>query len=207
MTAFQRFRIPMLCALVFTTCIFWLLHSLITGGRGHLNKDEELPTIDFVHLDKQFQLDVKERQPPKMPDKPEAPPETPTMKMQNASPLANSVDLGQMRISKDVAVGGFNLSSADGEYLPIVKVSPIYPARAQSQGLEGWVLLKFTVTESGSVQDPVVIEAEPPGVFEDSAKRAVLKFKYKPRVVDGRPISVPNVQQLITFKIDKKGTQ
>lgn len=207
MTSFNRFGVPMLAALAFVTSVFWLLHSLISSGHGNHKKGEDLPTIDFVHLDKQFQLDTKERAPPKMPDKPEAPPETPTMKMQNASPLANSVDLGQMKISKDVAVGGFNLSSADGEYLPIVKVSPIYPARAQSQGIEGWVLLKFTVTESGSVQDPVVIEAEPQGIFDDAAKRAVLKFKYKPRVVDGRPISVPNVQQLITFKIDKKGTQ
>lgn len=207
MTTFQRFRVPMAASFVFITMVFWLLHALISGGRGHHDKGEDLPTIDFVHLDKQFQLDTKERQPPKMPDKPEAPPETPTMKMQNASPLANSVDLGQMKISKDVAVGGFNLSSTDGEYLPIVKVSPIYPARAQSQGIEGWVLLKFTVTESGSVRDPVVVEAEPSGVFEDAAKRAVLKFKYKPRVVDGRPIAVQNVQQLITFKIDKKGTQ
>lgn len=207
MTAFQRYRLPMLAGLAAVTGMFWLMHGLITGKGGHLEKNEDLPTIDFVHLDKQFQLDTKERQPPKMPDKPEAPPETPTMKMQSASPLANSVDLGQMRISKDVAVGGFNLSSADGEYLPIVKVSPIYPARAQSQGIEGWVLLKFTVTESGSVRDPVVIEAQPQGIFDESARRAVLKFKYKPRVVDGRPIAVPNVQQLITFKIDKKGTQ
>ncbi len=207
MTTFQRFRIPMMAAFVFTAVIFWGLHALISAGRGHHDKDEELPTIDFVHLDKQFQLDTKQRTPPKMPEKVEAPPETPNMKMQSASPLANSVDLGQMKISKDVAVGGFNLSSTDGEYLPIVKVSPIYPARAQSQGIEGWVLLKFTVTESGSVQDPVVIEAEPSGVFEDAAKRAVLKFKYKPRVVDGRPTAVQNVQQLITFKIEKKGAQ
>ena len=207
MTTLNRFGKPFLASLALITCVFWLLHHLVSGGHGHLNKGEDLPTIDFVHLDKQFQLDTKERQPPKMPDKPEAPPETPTTQMQAASPLANTVDLGQMKISKDVAVGGFNLSASDGVYLPIVKVSPIYPPRAQSQGIEGWVLLKFTVTESGSVRDPVIIESQPPNIFDDAAKRAVLKFKYKPRVVDGRPVVVPNVQQLITFKIDKKGSE
>jgi len=97
----------------------------------------------------------------------------------------------------------FGLASTDGEYLPIVKVAPMYPARAQSQGTEGWVLLSFTVTEVGSVTDPKVLEAQPPGVFDEAAKKAVLKFKYKPRVEGGKAIAVPNVQHLIRFELDK----
>jgi protein TonB len=204
MTFLNRFVPPVLVALAFITGLFWLLHFLISGGHGSLQKGENLPTIDFVRLNKQFEVETRERTPPKMPDKPQEAPETPTTQMQTSAPLANSVDLGQMKVSKDVALGGFNLSSSDGEYLPIVKVSPIYPSRAQSQGIEGWVLLKFTVTETGSVRDAEVMEAQPPGIFEEAAKKAVLKFKYKPRVENGRPVAVAGVEHLITFKIDKK---
>ncbi len=64
------------------------------------------------------------------------------------------------------------------------------------------MLLQFTVTQTGAVRDPVVLEAEPPGIFDEAAKRAVVKFKYKPRVENGRPIEVPGVQHLITFEIE-----
>ena len=65
------------------------------------------------------------------------------------------------------------------------------------------MLLQFTVTETGAVRDPVVLEAEPAGIFDEAAKRAVVKFKYKPRVEGGKPIEVPGVQQLITFEIEE----
>ncbi|WP_366511321.1 energy transducer TonB [Stenotrophobium rhamnosiphilum] len=48
------------------------------------------------------------------------------------------------------------------------------------------------------------MEAQPPNVFNEAAKRAVLKFKYKPRVENGKPVSVPHVQHLISFKMEKK---
>ncbi len=90
----------------------------------------------------------------------------------------------------------------DGEYLPIVKVQPIYPRRAQERGIAGYVLMEFTVTETGAVADPVVIEADPPGYFERAAMRAVLKFKYKPKIVNGEPVRVAGVRNLITFELE-----
>ena len=71
----------------------------------------------------------------------------------------------------------------------------------QSRGLEGYVLIEFTVTRTGAVANPVVIRSEPPNVFDRAALAAVLKFKYKPRVVDGEPIDVPGVQNMIRFEL------
>ena len=90
----------------------------------------------------------------------------------------------------------------DGDYLPIVKVAPIYPRRAQSRGIEGYVIVEFTVTKSGSVRDPFVVEAQPEGIFDRAAMDAALKFKYKPRVVDGEATEVAGVQNKISFEID-----
>jgi len=90
----------------------------------------------------------------------------------------------------------------DGEYLPIVKVQPVYPRRAAERGIEGYVLLEFTVTEAGTVEDPQVIEADPPGYFERAARQAALKFKYKPKVVNGTPVPVSGVRNLITFQLE-----
>ena len=78
---------------------------------------------------------------------------------------------------------------------------PASPRRAQTRGIEGYVLLEFVVTKTGAVRDPVVIEAKPPGIFDRSAINAALKFKYKPKVVNGEPIDVAGVRNRITFEL------
>jgi protein TonB len=60
----------------------------------------------------------------------------------------------------------------------------------------------FTVTTTGTVKDPVVLFSTS-SLFDRAATRAVLKFKYKPRVVDGVPVDVPNVKTRITFQIEE----
>jgi len=90
----------------------------------------------------------------------------------------------------------------DGEMLPIVKVAPAYPQRAVTRGIEGYVLLEFTVDETGRVEAPRVIESDPPGVFDREALRAVLKFKYKPRILNGEPVRVEGVLHRLTFELN-----
>lgn len=89
----------------------------------------------------------------------------------------------------------------EGDYLPIVKVAPMYPRRAQSQGLEGYCDLEFTVTPLGTTTDVRVIECTS-SLFERASVQALLKFKYKPRVVGGTAIPTPRLQHRITFQIE-----
>ncbi|MEM8768600.1 MAG: energy transducer TonB [Pseudomonadota bacterium] len=101
-------------------------------------------------------------------------------------------------ITKPVIHGG---AMPDGDMLPIVKVRPVYPNRAITRGIEGWVLLTFTVDESGAVRDPKVIDASPVGIFDREALRAVLRFKYKPRVFNGAPVAVEKVHHRLVFEL------
>ena len=125
--------------------------------------------------------------------------------MEDVSPNAETMGVQAVPINTkvDLAASGFGLSPSDGEYLPIVKVQPIYPRRALSRGIEGYVIVQFTVTKQGTTKDIKIVESKPPGVFDRSAVQAAAKFKYKPRVVDGQPIEVPGVQNKITFEIEK----
>ena len=78
----------------------------------------------------------------------------------------------------------------------------MYPRRALQRGIEGFVIVEFTVTKQGTVRDPIVVEANPSGIFEQAAMDAAMKFKYKPRVVNGEATEVSGVQNRITFQID-----
>ena len=64
------------------------------------------------------------------------------------------------------------------------------------------MVVEFTVTKQGSVRDPVVVQAEPEGIFDQAAMDAVLKFKYKPRVIDGEAVEVDGVRNRMTFEMN-----
>jgi protein TonB len=198
----NRFTRPFLVASVLVFALYWLLYALI-ATTSRVDGSETIPTVDFVRVVKNFELETRERKPPELPEKPETPPEVPIQQAQIEKPTGTNLDINMTLENSTQVKSKFGLSANEGEYLPLVKVAPLYPPRAQSQGIEGWVLLEFTVTQSGTVADPVVLDAQPKGVFEEAAKRAVLKFKYKPRVENGRPIAVQGVQHVIRFEIDK----
>jgi protein TonB len=122
--------------------------------------------------------------------------------MDNVDPNAPSINIAPPTVSADTNIGGpGGMNIAEGDYLPIVRVAPVYPARALSRGLEGYVDMSFTVTTAGTVRDPIVLFSTS-SLFERSATRAVMKFKYKPRVVDGIPVDVSGVKTRISFQIE-----
>jgi protein TonB len=108
----------------------------------------------------------------------------------------------------DIEIGGASLSFAEGEYLPIVKVPPEYPQSAASRGVEGECTVVYTVTTTGATRDPVPLpetcittDGKATTLFNRSSVRAALKFKYKPKVVDGTPVEVPGVKNRFVYKL------
>ncbi|MXY56502.1 MAG: energy transducer TonB, partial [Gammaproteobacteria bacterium] len=92
------------------------------------------------------------------------------------------------------------------EALPIIKVAPIYPHQAVKERIEGHVLLEFVVAETGGVRDAVVLESEPRGVFDQAALDAVAKFKYKPKIVDGKPVAKSGVRNRFSFEFEDESS-
>jgi TonB family protein len=87
-------------------------------------------------------------------------------------------------------------------YLLIVKYAPEYPADAFLNGIEGYVILEFTVTRLGKVNDIKVIKSEPAGVFDESATAAAFRFRYSPRYINGEPVDTVGVRNKIVFRIE-----
>ncbi len=180
--------------------LFMLMQALIQSDKSPFDDAVEGRIVDFVRVEDDNEIETKVRKPKPPPPPDEPPPDMPDQAVDNAD-VSIGVDMGAINTSVDLNVGGTGGFSSDGEYLPIVKVAPVYPRRAQTRGIEGYVLLEFVVTKSGAVRDPVVIEASPPGIFDRAAMQAALKFKYKPKVVNGEPIDVAGVRNLITFEL------
>jgi len=197
-----RYAFSIVIGTVVTLSLLFIMQLLIVTGKQALTDPRERHKLEFVRVKKNENLNTQDLTPEKPPKPPETPPETPPQDMDNIDPDAPSIDVGRPEISANTDIGGpGGMNIAEGDYLPIVRVAPVYPSRALSRGLEGFVDMSFTVTTTGTVKDPIVLQSTS-SLFERAATRAVLKFKYKPRVVDGIPVEVPGVKTRITFELE-----
>lgn len=185
---------------VTTFILFLLMQSLIKSDKSPFQDVIVGKIVDFVRVEDDISIETKQRKPEPPPPPDEEPPHMPKPKF-DSSDVTQGLDIGAVQVEVDLNVGGTGGFTSDGEYLPIVKVAPVYPRRAQTRGIEGYVLLEFVVTKTGAVRDPQVIESQPPGIFDRAALSAALKFKYKPKVVNGEPIDVAGVRNRITFEL------
>lgn len=199
-----RILLAIILAAGITLGLFTLMQALIKSGDQQLTEPPQGSVLDFVRVKKDEVIEQKDRKPKKLPKPEQPPPDLPQPEMDTASSdsQGTSFDFSADVGAEMVLEGGLALESGDGEYLPIVKVAPVYPRRALSRGIEGYVIVEFTVTKQGAVSAPRIIEAEPAGIFEQAAVDAALKFKYKPRVINGEATEVAGVQNRISFQID-----
>ncbi|PWK51715.1 energy transducer TonB [Pleionea mediterranea] len=201
----MRYVNAVIIAVVVTAALFFTMRALIESGDATIEDSPERRVLEFVEVERDQSVEKKQRK-PKKPPKPEQPPpemEQPQMEQTDMINADASMSFAANIAADNGLKNGMSLDASDGEYLPIVKVAPIYPRRALSRGIEGYVIVEFTVTPQGTVVSPEVVEAEPEGIFERAAMDAAKKFKYKPRMVDGKAVSVPGVQNQITFKMKR----
>ena len=197
-----RYAFSLVIGVIVTLSLLFVMHLLIATGKAALTKPRERLNLDFVRVKRNESLALEDFTPEKPPKPPETPPETPPQDMDNMNPDAPTINIPLPAMVAETSIGGpGGMNIAEGDYLPIVRVAPVYPARALSRGLEGYVDLSFTVTSAGTVRDPIILFSTS-SLFERAASRAVLKFKYKPRVVDGVPVDVPGVKTRISFQIE-----
>ena len=197
-----RYLFSIVTGMIVTLSLLFVMQLLIATGVKALTEPRERAVLDFVRVKRNENLNTTELTPEKPPKPPETPPETPPQDLDNIDPDAPTIDIPRPTIDTNTNIGGpGGMNIAEGDYLPIVRVAPIYPSRALSRGIEGFVDMSFTVTTTGTVRDPIVLQSTS-SLFERAATRAVLKFKYKPRVVDGIPVDVSGVKTRITFQLE-----
>ena len=194
-----RTAISILLAIVVVVALFLIMRTLIDGNFVNPEVDDRV-VAELVRLPDDIELQNSTPKPDKAED-PEEPP--PDMEMEQLD-VNMDVDIQNVapRANINISIGTGTMAQGDGEYLPIVKVAPIYPRRAQTRGISGYCIVEYTVTTSGAIRDPRAVDCQPSGVFDKASVKASLKFKYKPRVVDGEPIEVAGVRNKFTYELE-----
>jgi protein TonB len=202
---YVRLVIGILFGVVVTAALFWTMQYLIETADRELNEGGSTNLVDFVRLKRDESIERRQLKPKKPPPPEAPPPQPPTPQLDSLNPNAEKIAISAAPVETEIEMsGGFSLGVGEGDYLPIVKVAPIYPQRALSRGIEGFCVVQYTVTRQGTTRDPFVIEDQcTSSLFHRASVDAALKFKYKPRVIDGAAVEVPGVQNKFTYEIEE----
>jgi len=194
-----------------TFSLFYLMQYLIVTNPTKYPASNSANTIDIIRLRLVENVVTKQRQLPEPPKAPVTP--TPVQKFSQSAtkpelampalklPLPGLPALAMNSNLLNGISAEISSPAENNDVIALLKVEPDYPRSAASKGIEGWVKLEFTVLEDGTVADINVLESNPKRVFDRSAMRALQRWKFKPRIVNGRPEKQRAIQ-VIEFKLN-----
>jgi protein TonB len=190
-----RLPLALLLGAVFSTGMFWVMWMLVGQPVG-IDESIKATRIEFSRMRNDTEVTSKrdkkvEREPP------------PTPQMPRIMPTISNVDASLDKFAVKIDMN-MNLNvGADTDVIPLVRIPPEYPRRALQRGIEGWVLVQFTITPTGNVTDPKAVDADPKGLFEEAAIRSILRWRYNPKIEDGQPVERVGVRQVVRFVMDQ----
>lgn len=166
----------------------------------------------FEQAEEEPEKEVKEQELTKMPEEAtmpdkESPPPKPQMDIETPEFELNA-DLGAgqgMGVAmpnpvQDLGEMVFNMSDLDRKPQLVNRIQPVYPHEARRKEINGKVILRFVVDRDGNVRNVRVVRAEPEGLFEENAREAVRKWRFKPGYFSGEPVNT-RVTVPITFEM------
>jgi protein TonB len=219
----MRLFIGIILALLVNFGLFMLMQHMTNSKDVDKREIEEVRVLDFVRIKRdEAQPETKKRELPKKPPPPEEPPpppETPTPQTDQPKAPTPQLDVPQIDVPMNITGGPYlgdfaaapkaapppapsNAPIIDNEVVPLVRIPPKYPRVAARRGIEGVVTVTFIITKDGKVRDPRVVKATPENIFNDEAIDAILKWKFKPKLVDGQPVERQATQE-IEFKLSR----
>ncbi len=203
-----RALVALILGAVVTFALFAFMSFLVNLGGERLEKSDKSEPIVINPDREDTKTNQTQRFKPKPPPPPDAPPPPSAVEPDTSDANAGmDFNIGPVAVS-GVSAGMDGPGAAmtqDGDATPVVRIDPRYPIKAARDGKEGYVVLSFTINEIGGVDDVKVIEAKPKRLFDKEARRALKRWKYRPKMVDGKAQKVPNQTVRLDFTLDKQG--
>ncbi len=209
----MRWLLSLLFALLCSFGLFAIIAWMVGGNPQIKNDRHSSLRFDLVMAEPDEQVVRKRRQLPEPPDPQETPAETLPDLRTEPIPVAavqapSAIALPNVHIDKNVtgfAIEAPSLSQTgrlDQQATPISRVPPQYPMKALQRNVEGYVVLSFTIDKNGRPADISVIEAKPEHIFEREALRALRRWKYQPKRINGEAVEQPRQQVTIKFNLE-----
>lgn len=202
-----RLLLSLIVGAVITFFLYVLMAFLVGGDDTFTSAKTGQIVIEINSVPPEAQANTRVRQPPPPPPPPPEPPKNQVEAEPDTADAAAmgfnapQIDLGTDKAGLDAPEA---MGTRDGDVQPIVRMDPKYPTQAARDGINGYVKFRVTVLEDGTVGDVEIIEAEPKRVFDREVIRAVKRWKYQPKIENGKPVKQTVTTQL-DFNLDESG--
>ncbi len=199
-----RWALSMVMAAAITLGLFYFMQALIATGDEFDERINVIKIIDATMPDITLEVIEEIDKPEPIEEVAEETPDTPDKQITLSDGPSLNIQRANLDLDTGLQLSNATISATDGDYLPLVAIAPQYPTRTAQRGITGWCLVSFTVDGQGNVAADtiIVVDAEPPNIFNRSSERAAARFKFQPRVIDGVGVSVPGVQYLFTYVLE-----
>ncbi|AJR05910.1 energy transducer TonB [Photobacterium gaetbulicola] len=203
-----RVLIAIPAAFLMALGLFTFMAWMVDNGSQRPEVEKQLLAFDMVMVEQEREAQRRQRTVPEPPETPEPPPQAMPQAMNQA--VSNTIVPSMPNLNLDASVSGLAINAptfsdfgANQQAMPLYRVEPKYPSRAMKQGAEGYVVMSFTIDPQGRPTDISVLDAKPRRLFEREAIQALRKWKYQPKVVDGKSIAQAGQTVRLEFKIQK----
>jgi protein TonB len=204
MPPFLRTPLTFAAGAFLTSLVFLLLWVFIHTGESQAFEMTEAKRVEFTRLRRDTETASRRATKAKR-ERPDIAPQAPKMNFASSSASTDAVSMIQPEVNARAAMTKMtvNVGGSDRDIMPLVRINPDYPPRAQSRGIEGWVLIQFTITAAGTVRDAKVIDASPKGYFEEAALKAIARWRYNPKVQEGVAVERIGVRVRLSFNMER----
>lgn len=194
-----RYPIGLAFGAAFMLLLFWVMWSLVSVPVDMVEM-RQATRVEFTRMRQDTEAQKKQEE-KVQPDKPPPVPEVPQLNMSKGS-LDNSVATLTPTVNAGDAMSKMKMTAgSDRDIIPLVRINPDYPQRALSRGIEGWVVVQFTISATGTVKDAQVVDSSN-GIFDDAALKAIARWRYNPKVEEGVAVERVGVQTKLVFKLE-----
>ncbi|MGD8233697.1 energy transducer TonB [Vibrio sp. TRT 1302] len=186
--------------------IFSVMALMVDSGQRSVPDASQSLSFNMIMLENEQDVQKRQRSVPEPPKAPQVPQNMPTsqanVEQTQLSPVSQpSLGLSTAIEGLAISAPSFGDFGVNQQAMPLYRVEPRYPSQAAKRRIEGYVVIKFTIDPTGRPTDLEVLDAKPKRTFEREAIAALKKWKYQPKIVDGKALSQFGQTATVEFKI------
>jgi len=194
-----RYFIGLAFGTAFMLLLFWVMWSLVSVPVD-VAEMRQATRVEFTRMRQDTEAQKKQQEKPQ-PDKPPPVPEVPQIDFAKGS-VENNVAQLTPTVDANSAMSKMKMTAgSDRDIVPLVRINPDYPPRALSRGIQGWVIVQFTISATGTVKDQKVVDSSNK-IFDDAALKAIGRWRYNPKVEEGVAVERKGVQTKLVFQLE-----
>ncbi|CCO45737.1 TonB2 [Vibrio nigripulchritudo SOn1] len=203
----KRLFLALPVAFIVSASLFYFMAWMVSSQNGKLEESKPSVMFDLVMQEPEANVQRRQRElpePPKLPDQPKPlPTSTPNVAKAQVPQTLTAPKLALANLGVAVSMPSLDGIGQDQQALPLYRVEPRYPPRAQKRRMEGYVVLSFTIDEQGRPEDINLVEVHPNKIFVREAMNALKRWKYQPKLEGGKAVKQLDQRVKIEFKMSK----